>query len=140
MKISNPTVIGNTEKKLDDLIGDSEVCIKGYFAIRRDWNKKGGGVICYVTNKICYNTKYCVSNKIENIFIELLIPKPKPITVGTAYKPTDQTRLLEILPNSLNSLNMLSEKWHILGDLNIHVYHNGSTLGEQNKKIIKGAK
>ena len=140
MKISNPTVVGNTEKKLDDLIGDSEVCIKGYFAILRDWNKKGGGVICYVTNKICYNTKYCVSNKIENIFIELLIPKPKPITVGTAYKPTDQTRFLEILPNSLNSLNMLSEKWHILGDLNIHVYHNGSTLGEENKKIIKGAK
>ena len=140
MKISNPTVTGNTEKKLDDLIVDSEVCIKGYFAIRRDWNKKGGGVICYVTNKICYNTKYCVSNKIENIFIELLIPKPKPITVGTAYKPTDQTRFLEILPNSLNSLNMLSEKWHILGDLNIHVYHNGSTLGEENKKIIKGAK
>ena len=140
MKISNPTVIGNTEKKLDDLIGDSEVCIKGYFSIRRDWNKKGGGVICYVTNKICYNTKYCVSNKIENIFIELLIPKPKPITVGTAYKPTDQTRFLEILPNSLNSLNMLSEKWHILGDLNIHIYHNGSTLGEENKKIIKSAK
>ena len=36
VKISNPTVTGNTEKKLDDLIVDSEVCIKGYFAIRRD--------------------------------------------------------------------------------------------------------
>ena len=138
MKISNPTVIGNTEKKLDDLIGDSEVCIKGYFAIRRDWNKKGGGVICYVTNKICYNTKNCISNEIENIFIEILIPKTKPITVGIVYKPPDQTRFLEILSNSLNSLNMSSEEWHILGDLNINLYHNGSTLGE-NKNIIKGA-
>ena len=33
---------------------------------------------------------------------------------------------------------MLSEEWHILGDLNVTVYHSGSTLGE-NKNIIKGA-
>ena len=61
-----------------------------------------------VTNKICYNTKNCVSNEI--IFVELLIPKAKPITVGIVYKPPDQTRFLEILSNSLNSLNMLSEE------------------------------
>ena len=72
-----------------------------------------------VTNKICYNTKNFVSNEIENIFVELLIPKAKPITVGIVYKPPDQTRSLEILSNSLNSLNMLSEEWHILGNLNI---------------------
>ena len=34
---------------------------------------------------------------------------------------------------------MLSEEWHILGDLNINLYQNGSTLGEENKNIIKGA-
>ena len=72
-----------------------------------------------VTNKICYNTKNFVSNEIENIFVELLIAKAKPITVGIVYKPPDQTRSLEILSNSLNSLNMLSEEWHILGNLNI---------------------
>ena len=33
---------------------------------------------------------------------------------------------------------MLSEEWHILGDLNINLYHNGST-GEEIKNIIKGA-
>ena len=91
-----------------------------------------------VTNKICYNTKNFVSNEIENIFVELLIAKAKPITVGIVYKPPDQTRFLEILSNSLNSLNMSSEEWHILGDLNINLYHNGST-GEEIKNIIKGA-
>ena len=139
VKISNPTVIGITETKLDNSIGDSEISIDGYCAIRRDRNRKGGGVICYVTNKICYNNKNCISNEIENIFIELLIPKTKPIIVGIIYKPPDQTRFLEILSDSLNSLNMLSEEWHILGDLNINLYHNGSTLGEENKNIIKGA-
>ena len=137
IKISSPTVIGITETKLDNSIDDSEISIDGYCAIRRDRNRKGGGVICYFTNKICCNTKNCISNEVENIFDELLIPKTKPITVGIVYKPPDQTRFLEILSNILNLLNMLSEEWHILGDLNIKSYHNGSTLGEENKNIIK---
>ena len=115
VKISNLTVTGITKTKLDNSISDSEISIDGYCAIRRDRNRKGGGVICYVANEICYNTKNCISNKIENIFIELLIPKTKPITVGIVYKPPDQTRFLEILSDTLNSLNMLSEEWHILG-------------------------
>ena len=127
VKISNPAVIGITETKLDNSIGDSEIFIDGYCTIRFDRNRKGGGVICYVTNKICYNTKNCISNKIANIFAELLIPKTKPITVGIVCKPPDQTRFLEILSDSLKWLNMLSEEWHIPGDLNINVYHNGST-------------
>ena len=121
------------------MIGDSEISIDGYCALRRDRKRKGGGVICYVTNKICYNNKNCISNEIENIFIELLIPKTKPITVGIIYKPPDQTRFLEILSDSLNSLNMLSEEWHILGDLNINLYQESSTFGQENKNIIKRA-
>ena len=109
VKISNPTVIGITETKLDNSIGDSEISIDGYCAIRRDRNSKGGGVIIYVTNKICYSNRNCISNEIGNIFIELLIPKTKAITVGIIYKPPDQTKFLEILSDSLNSLNMLAK-------------------------------
>ena len=58
-----------------------------------------------------------LSNEIENNFIELLIPKTKPIIVGIVYKPPDQTRSLEILLGSLNLLNMLSEEWHTLENL-----------------------
>ena len=60
------------------------------------------------------------------MFIELLIPKTKSITVGIVYKPPDQTRCLEILSDSSNSFDMLSEEWHILGDLNINLYQNFS--------------
>ena len=35
----------------------------------------------YVSKKIRFNTKNGISKKIENIFIELLISKTKPITV-----------------------------------------------------------
>ena len=132
-------VIGITETKLDISIGESEIAIDGYCAIRHDRNRKDGGVICYVTKRIFYNTKNCISNEIENIFVELLILEIKSIPVETVYKPPDQTRFLEILPNSLNWLNILSKEWHILGDLNISLYQNGSTLGEENKNIIKDA-
>ena len=80
-----------------------------------------------------------VSNEIENFFIEIFIPKTKPIRVGIIYKPPDQTKFLEILSDSLNSLNMLSGEWHILGDLNKNLNQNGSTLGQENKNITKSA-
>ena len=71
--------------------------------------------------------------------IELLIPKTKPATVGMVCKLPDQTRFLEILSGSLNSLNMLSEEWHILGDLNINLYQNDSILRQEDENIRKGA-
>ena len=63
----------------------------------------------------------------------------KKITVGIVYKPPDQTKVLEILLDSLNLLNMLTKEWHKLQDLNINLYQNGSIIGEENKNIIKGA-
>ena len=51
MKISNPTVIGIIETKIDSLISDSEVSIDRYCVIPRDRNRKGWSLICYVTNK-----------------------------------------------------------------------------------------
>ena len=81
VKASNATVVGITESKLDDSINDCEICIEGYSIIRRDRNRKGGSLVCYVNNKICFNAKNCISNEVENIFIELFIPKTKPITV-----------------------------------------------------------
>ena len=61
----------------------------------------------------------------ENIFVELLIPKTKPLTVGIAYKPQNQTTFLEILSSSLNWLHILSKEWHTLGDLNITLNQSG---------------
>ena len=49
VKISNSMVIGITELKIVNSISDSEISIDGYCAIRRDRNRKGGSVVCYVT-------------------------------------------------------------------------------------------
>ena len=70
-KISNAAVKSITEMKLDNSNNDSEIFIEGYSITWRDQNRKGGGVIPYVSNRICYNNKGCTSYKIENTFIEL---------------------------------------------------------------------
>ena len=64
-----------------------------YHKARSDRNRKGGGVACYIRSNICFNLKTCLSNNIENIFIDLLFPKTKPIMVSVIYKPTNQTRI-----------------------------------------------
>ena len=84
---SNAAVIGITETKLDNTVYDSEVTVDGYNIVRNDRNRKGGGVACYIRNNICFNRKACISDNIENIFIDLLFPKTKPISVGIIYKP-----------------------------------------------------
>ena len=46
----------------------------------------------------------------ENIFIRLLLPNTKPTTIGIIYKPPDQLKFLETLPDSLKKLNILNEE------------------------------
>ena len=72
VKASNATVVEITESKLDDSINYCEICIEGYNIIRRNRNRKGGGVVCYVSNKICFNAKNCISNEIKNILLSFL--------------------------------------------------------------------
>ena len=47
VKASYATVVGITESKLDDSINDREIYTEGYNIIRRDRNRKGGGVVCH---------------------------------------------------------------------------------------------
>lgn len=76
--------------------------------------------------------KCSISNQIENIFIGFIL-KTKPITVGTIYRPLDQLRFLTTLSDSLNTINILIEEQHILGDLNFNLCEN-DTLVRENKK------
>ena len=84
---SNVAVIGITETKLDYTVYDSEVTVDGYNIARNDRNRNGRKVTFYIRNNICFNRKACISDNIENIFIDLLFPKIKPISVGIIHKP-----------------------------------------------------
>ena len=109
---SNAAVIGITETKLDNTVYDSEVLVDGCI-VRNDRNRNGGGVACYIRNNICFNN-------IENIFIDLLFPKTKPISVGIIYKPPSQSQFLQQIITEFEALD-LDNEIYFLGDFNINL-------------------
>ena len=117
---SNAAVIGITETKLGNTVYDSEVTVDGYNIVRNDRNRNGGGVACYIRNNICFNRKTCISDNIENIFIDLLFPKTKPISVGIIYKPLSQSQFLQQIITEFEALD-LDNEIYVLGDFNINL-------------------
>ena len=85
-KTSNATAIGNTESNLHNSVDGSEVFIEVYSAIWRDGKRKSGGV--------CDNNKGYFSKGTKNVFIELLMPKAKPVTVGIINKYQNKSKFL----------------------------------------------
>ena len=75
-------ITGITESKLDHTLPDLEVNLSGYDILRCDRNRNGGGVACYKRKNLCFNAKPLKCKEIENICFDILLPKPKPITIG----------------------------------------------------------
>ena len=98
---TKPAILGITESKLDNTVTDQEVNICGYSILRKDRNRNGGGVACYIRSDLCFNRKNTISNSIEHIFFDLLIPKLKPISIGIFYRPPNVNNFLETLSTDL---------------------------------------
>ena len=66
----------------------------GYFAIRRDRNRTLS-VVCCVINKICYNTKNCISNEIENgsIVNGSILGEEKKNIIKDSTKKSSETKI-----------------------------------------------
>ena len=56
-KLTNATVIGLSETKLDNAVWSSELEIEGYDLVRSDRSRRGGDVACFVKNSVSYNRK-----------------------------------------------------------------------------------
>ena len=78
-------IIGITESKVDNSISDRQVEIFGYCILRCDRNRNGGGVACYVRPDLCFNLRSTTMGDIEDKFVDILLPKKKPIFVGTIF-------------------------------------------------------
>ena len=95
-KNSRASVMGITESKLDKTVLDEEINIDGYELARSDRNRLGSGVVCYIRNH-SFNIRGDFSSKIENIFLDIFLPKPKHIVIGILYRPPDQSGFLDKL-------------------------------------------
>ena len=72
---TNAAIIGISETKLDNSVFDTEINIENYTIIRRDRNRNGGGVACYIRNDIRFNELNIFSSEVENICLNILLKR-----------------------------------------------------------------
>ena len=120
-KLNEAAVIGILESKLADSVLSSEIQMENYDLIRSDRNRHGGGVACFVTNDLSYNTKSFLPSEIENIFIEIFLPHSKPLIVGTIYRPPIQASFTEAITEHFSKMSTNDTERYILGDFNINL-------------------
>ena len=118
----NPSVIGLTETKIDNSVNDEEIKITGYNLERSDRDRRGGGVACYIRSDLSYNVRNTFSEEIENIFVDIMLPKTKPILMGVVYRPPDKSEFFELFSEAIsNSKDFDNQEVYILGDFNVNV-------------------
>ena len=88
---SNAAVIDVSETWLDSSVMDTGIKIDNYILSRRDRNRNGGGVCAYVRADIAFKPWVdWTCDDLESVWIELLLPKTKPILTGVVYFPLNQ--------------------------------------------------
>ena len=85
------------------------------FGVNR--NRHGGDVACYIRNYLSCSIISVFSREIESVFFEIVLPNSKPITVGTIYRPPNQSNFLEVLNKKMNKIDSINNEIYILGDI-----------------------
>ena len=63
---------------------------KHYSCLRKDRNRNGGGIACFIHKSIAFEERSDFSDDFENIFIDIFLPLTKIILLGVAYHaPSD---------------------------------------------------
>ena len=75
-----------------------------------------------------YNIISVFPSEIESVFFEILLSNSKPITVGTIYRPPNQSNFLKVLNENMNKIDSISNETYILGDFNINLSLNDSYI------------
>lgn len=122
-----------TETWLDDKISDEEVAIPGYEIIRRDRNRRGGGVAVYIKEMFVYEKViYLYQQDIENVWVKIQLPKQSDILINCIYRPPDATaEYFNVFVNNITSAEILNLPIIILGDFNIDYSDPDSNLGNR---------
>ena len=120
---AKPAAVAISETWLDESVPDNEINIQGYTVLRRDRNRNGGGVCNYVHNDIAFNNQLDLqSDHLENLWLEILLPKTKPIFFGVYYRPPDDTTFLTFFEDSISKIRS-DREMIIMGDID-HILTN----------------
>lgn len=126
-------VFAVSETWLDDTVTAQEINIPNYTTIRKDRNRKGGGVCIYVRNDIGFTMKDMPNNK--SVWIKILLPKTKPIVVGVCYRSPSDNEFLQHFEELTGYLDPKDE--HIvLGDFNICEHQKDTACFNRSSEIL----
>jgi hypothetical protein len=138
IRIAQPAVLAISETWIDKSVTNNEIKIDGYSIERHDRERSGGGVCIYIKNNASYNPREDLqSPDIENVWIEIVLPKTRPIIVGAVYRPPKQcyNKFLSEFEQILTKLSYDTEKY-ILGDFNISFNHKTPPIFRNYSNIL----
>ena len=131
-----PAILAITESWLEESFTNESISIEGYNIARRDRTSHGGGVLMYIRQDLAYNIRTDLNNvNMEDIWIEILLPKTKPIYVGTCYRAPHNNSLTDCLESTLSKIEPECETI-ILGDFNFCML-NSNNYNNSLKKNFK---
>ncbi|KAK3085363.1 hypothetical protein FSP39_002164 [Pinctada imbricata] len=133
---SKAAIISVTESWLDDSVTNVEVNIDGYAILRRDRNRAGGGVCVYIREDLAFTPVQIDDSNDEILIIQLLLPKSKPIYIGTCYRPPHQTDFICNFEKILSQLRSDCEMY-MLGDFNICFSDKNSSLFKSYSDVLR---
>ena len=135
---TNISVLGITETKLDSNVSNDWLKIDDYNSLRSDRNKNSGGVACCIKKNVAHNRQsISISRNMENIVLDILLPKSKPITVGIIYRPPNQVDFIDHFNNAPGKLPIQSNKIYLLGNLTINLFFDGHYVLKKKLKDIQ---
>ena len=81
----------------------------------------------YIKKDLCFNRRP-LNFKENDIIFEILLPKPKPITIYIFYRRPNQANFMELIVKGLSLLNLKDNGIYLLGDFNINLLQNGNYI------------
>ena len=128
-KLWNACIIGIGEAKLDDSISSSEIEIEGYDLLSLEQSRRGGGVACYIKRSLACNYKENFCKSTESIFVDIFLPKSKPILVGILYRSPDKNDCVRNLEETFTGCDILeNQECYLLGDFKINLFYNAKNI------------
>ena len=82
-------------------------------------------------NDLSFTKRNFFPHDIETIFLEISLPKSKPVTVGIVYRSPSQTSFLETINENFYKLDTISKETYTLDDFNINLYLNNKYILEK---------
>ena len=127
-KLSNASMVGIGETKFYASILSSEIEIEGYDLLSLDRSGRGGGVACCIKKYLAYNYKEKFCKNTESIFINIFLPKAKPILLGILYRLPDKSNFVRNLEETFTGCDILeNQECYLLRDFKINL-HDGKNL------------